>query len=88
MRIMKHGNQLYYREVEHKCDTCECVFRFNLSDIMYKIDYDSDTDKFTPCNYVLCPECKSVYLLNQEEDSPTPDPDPDPTPDPEPTPDP
>ena len=98
MRVIQHGNRIYYRDVEHVCEICGCKYRFNLADISYKIDYKDNEDKFVPCNFVVCPECKGIYILNQEEDQPddpTPNPDdnepvnpPDPTdPDPEPDPD-
>ena len=90
MKVLKHGNMSYYHETDHTCETCGCEFRFTLADISFKLDYSAEVDKYTSCNYIICPECKAVYILNQEEDNPqpTPDPDPQPTPDPEPTPDP
>ena len=88
MRIMKHGNMPYLHETEQTCETCGCVFRFGLADISLKLEYSAEADKYTSCNYVLCPECKTPYILNQKNDTPEPDPEPTPDPDPEPTPDP
>jgi len=89
MKVIKHGNRLYYRETEHVCEVCGCKYAFNLADISYKIDYNSEEDKFIPCNYIVCPECKGIYILNQETESeepaggsseaPTGDPSTDPT---------
>lgn len=69
MRIMKHGNRPYFHETEYECKTCGCLFRFSLADISLKLEYSADADKYTSCNYVVCPECKTAYILNQKEES-------------------
>jgi len=80
MRVVKHGNMKYYREIEHTCATCGCEFTFILADICTK--FDVVEDKFTSCNYVSCPECKTAYILNQDDNKPAdggsdvPDPEP------------
>lgn len=72
MRVIQHGNRIYYRDIEHVCEICGCKYRFNLADISYKIDYKDDENKFIPCNFVVCPECKGIYILNQEEENEEP----------------
>ena len=69
MKVIQHGNRKYYRDNEHICEICGCKYRFNLADISYIVDYDEENDKFVPCNFVVCPECKGLYILNQEEES-------------------
>lgn len=82
MKVMKHGNLDYYHETEHTCATCGCIYRFNLGDITLKVEYSSENDKYVSCNYVVCPECKTAYILNQEEENPQPEPEPTPEPEP------
>lgn len=87
MRVVKHGNMSYYRENEHTCASCGCQFAFTLADISYKVDFN-DQDKPVSCNFVICPECKTLYILNQETDNGEPagggtsDPSTDPSSDP------
>lgn len=68
MRIIEHGNMSLYHETEHVCKSCDCKFNFTLADVSTKLEYSAENDKFVSCNYIVCPECKTIYILNQEKE--------------------
>ena len=65
MRIIKHGDQKYYRENEVSCETCGCKFKYKLDDISVRIEFSSEENKFSSCKYISCPECKTVIFLEE-----------------------
>ena len=65
MRVVKHGNQLLYREQEHICEQCGCQFSFTLRDVENYINYDQETDSFISKIYVKCPVCHLAYFIER-----------------------
>lgn len=63
MRVIKHGDRLLYREQDHTCAQCGCVFKYTLTDVENYIDYQQEEKDFISKIYVKCPECHLAFFI-------------------------